>query len=560
MRTANSLCSKDCTYRGLYEGSQASLADMAARQAGALNRVSRLRAGMIAAMKRTWPAEFLQSEERMGRRLSSCEDEVVIALMDGHLAALQPHLRPAPVPPAGLGALREALQASGVALPAGEDLSAWAAAVARSGTGTPALPEPAAPPVVVAPPPAVPELEGEQYSDDTHHDDPSFGLDYSQDPTADYPVSDAGEPAGEWDSLWQEEQAPPPSAPGSDLDDLFGSPAATSDLSDLFDDPSLLVQPAADAQPAQAQPAEVEEVPPAAEVAVDDAPAAPAASGGRDLSQGSMRPQLFPGTTLPKAPRRDGRGPKASRPALAQVQKPAPDVPLDGEPEELTAMTAAAFDKLVASVCIPRPVFISDLQAQTGSKPLVAAWEARCGDMGTRSPVRFITPKARHRDRGSLVIPHDQKLRAAAAEFSGSWWAQCLDERRLRGAVLYETAVLLHRFGADVLSSRVEGNTLVLRVKSQQGIIGVVMSLTSETAAGTTGRKDVADAVEVLLGDRLSRVAVLSHNGTRGSLDKLATAIREEAAERGWSPTMPILASQSWDFAADGGASAVLVM
>lgn len=222
-------------------------------------------------------------------------------------------------------------------------------------------------------------------------------------------------------------------------------------------------------------------------------------------------------------------------------------------------MTDELFDKLVAAVVIPRPVFTSDLVAMVGAESF-AAWEQRCRDMSTDCPVRFITPKPRHRARGSLIVPHAPDLRAAASEFTKSSWAACLDDRRLRGAKLYEVAVLLHRFGDSVLSNRVEDNLVVLRVTQPRGLIGVVMTLEGDLASGSDGRAALAEGVEQLLADRLTLIAALTYQGEKNAVNKLADALREESTARAWTPTAPVIASTSWDFASDGGSSALSVL
>ena len=76
-------CAPDCTYRGLYEGTQASLADMARRQTEALRRVGRLRSAIVLLLKRHFPLAFSQAETNLGSRLSETDDEVLLAYLTG---------------------------------------------------------------------------------------------------------------------------------------------------------------------------------------------------------------------------------------------------------------------------------------------------------------------------------------------------------------------------------------------------------------------------------------------------------------------------------------------
>jgi hypothetical protein len=80
-------CGPDCTYRGLYEGTQASLADMARRQTEALRRVGRLRSAIVLLLKRHFPQAFTQAETNIGGRLSEADDEVLLAYLSGFVGS-----------------------------------------------------------------------------------------------------------------------------------------------------------------------------------------------------------------------------------------------------------------------------------------------------------------------------------------------------------------------------------------------------------------------------------------------------------------------------------------
>jgi len=130
----------DCRYRILYEGSQASLSDMASQQAGALNRVARLRSGVVAALKQTFPNDFRLAETSMGSRMSSAVDEVLLAFLNGFLAL--PSRRTAAnfqamdaSAPLHLDLIR-ALQALGVNGGDHLDTATWTAAVLEAARGS----------------------------------------------------------------------------------------------------------------------------------------------------------------------------------------------------------------------------------------------------------------------------------------------------------------------------------------------------------------------------------------------------------------------------------------
>lgn len=74
-------CDDDCLYKGLYEGSQASLNEMARSQAEALQRNGRLRNSLILIMKRFFPDEFYNAENNMGSRFTSVDDEILLTFL-----------------------------------------------------------------------------------------------------------------------------------------------------------------------------------------------------------------------------------------------------------------------------------------------------------------------------------------------------------------------------------------------------------------------------------------------------------------------------------------------
>jgi hypothetical protein len=168
--------------------------------------------------------------------------------------------------------------------------------------------------------------------------------------------------------------------------------------------------------------------------------------------------------------------------------------------------------------------------------------------------------KPRHRDRGNLVIPFDKDLRKAATEFDKSMWSRCLNESTLKGAKLYEVAVLLHRFGDQIVTAEINANTVTLRINQQRGLVGVVMVLDTDLEPGEETREELANEVETLMASRLTLMAVLTYNGGSKTLADLGNTLRDESQTRSWSVTCPVIVGHSWDFASDGGTSAVSVL
>lgn len=532
------VCGPECGYRRLYEGSQASLNAMVATQTQTFARVAALRDGVLHVLKSVYPARYTEAEERIGQRLSVVDDRVLLAFLESFVRA---GARPAPSAPTGVAALRTALEGAGFTLPAGDDLAQWAAAVRRPVPATATSPTPPAAPAPAATPATAP-ADGR---------------------------AGAAVDAAPWDAPAPEDMAGPPTWDLADLfDDAGTTPAPQVPADELFDQlyeqaerghaqqtapeppthapeqalaPTHAAQPAGVAEPA----APAVEAPP---VPVETQPA-PAADSDQATGQ-VLKPQMFPPSQVPRTAKARRTGAKAARVTAAAPGDPAP-------------VATDRFAELFEKVASPWPVFVSDLVAASGSPGLVAAWEEHCRDQGNDSPVRFITPRAHHRDRGALALPRGGGLREKAAGVGRTVWAECLEDApgrtRLRGARLYEVAVLLARYGSDVVSYKLRTDVLSLRITTPAGLTGVVMWVGTEAPTGS-GREHLAAAIEDMITDRLVLLAVLTHEGGDRALDRLASVVSEDAAARSWQPTMPVVVSHSWDFAGDGGASALAVL
>jgi len=112
-------------YRALFEGSQASLADMAARQAHALGRVGRLRSAIVSVLRKNFMELSAQAEANLGGRLSEVDDEILLAYLDAFTAAASRGDQRATIQ-----ALREAVTALGVPL-RGEEPLLWVEQIHR---------------------------------------------------------------------------------------------------------------------------------------------------------------------------------------------------------------------------------------------------------------------------------------------------------------------------------------------------------------------------------------------------------------------------------------------
>jgi hypothetical protein len=597
----NSLCGPGCRYRGLYEGTQSGLADLAAKQAAALNRLGRIRQGLVLLLRATAPRRFGELERHLESRLSEVDDETLLSCAQWLMEPVRDE--------ASLSELRSALAAAG--FPPADNTSPaallesvrehLAARVAPAPAALVVTPDvPAAVPSVVAPTPV------------TQHPGPTppaaalatvpSGRSFSEArqarqaaaPETAHPASQmlvpGAHPAGTDPALVGlfDDELVPLSERSNSGGAVSETPAEAAALAVVADDSERAVIAAAGdaavradltAAPQVSDPSAVLDaiadavapdqrgtVSPSGQLAGDRAAsetsdgsavaatttAAPARPSRTVRTGPAVRPELFPTATAGRAP---GLPASRRRPRVSATAPSTLDVPTS--PTVATRPADSAIEaRLAAAVAIPRPVFISDLVDLVGSAEEVEAWMERCRADGD-SPFRFIPPKSRHRLRGCLVIPVGY-LRDAAAEFSQSWWAECLE--RFHGAKLYEMAVLLHAIGDQVRSWKVnsEGTAVLMRVAQQRGIVGIVVLLDDRLGSGEPGRGSLTSFVGELLRDRLDLLVVLTT--TDPMLQPAIAALSEEAATLHWKPSCHVVAARSWEWASGNAAAALHVL
>lgn len=511
---ASGPCSADCPYKKLYEGSQVSLTDMSARQAGSLARVGRLRAGVITVLRRSYPEVAVRAEQAMGRRLADVDDEVLLSLLESvSSASVREDER------AALKAIASALLEAGYVIDPQAHPSTWVSTIRRVGLRQPGPATPAPTVEVVQKPlyatgdaPPQTRLErndiGDLFAESpaAHAHPAGSGGEWPEDMITGGPraLADLFEPSG---SLW---------------DGDLGEPA---DYDEGWSPSPVRVGPETNRHPA----------PPAA------------VPPAHTLIEPPVRPELFPPTT----PGRGGRGRKG-RSSRVHAE------PADPYVETLSAeLDDSLRQALIAASAIPRPVFTRDLVAVAGAAELVDAWEDECRAQPERYPVRFIAPKQRHKLRGSLVIP-DDSVRVGGRPHQEDWWTRCIE--LYRAARLYEMGVLLHRVGDELVSARFSAHVATLRLNSPRGLVGVVVCIDDRVETGEPARAELAAAMEELLRERLSLVVVLSSAGEERELARLIGAVGELARERGWAPSFPVIGARSWEYADDRGTTAQLVL
>jgi hypothetical protein len=557
-----SACVGGCTYHRLYNDSRESLNDLNQKLVEAVGRHGRLRNNLVSALRRCFPQEFLAVERTERRRMSDQPDEVILRYLTQWIAAGAGTLLQDDPP---TNQLRVALVTAGFHLPPGGDLDAWAASVrGQHAAGQQD---------------SVPGPDGTAITDVADADSSArlelVGIfdPYTQaravaphEPVGPGPV-DRTHPSASDDLLALLTPAPA----GRSLRDAAGAAAATK-----ASVPTLSAEETAavtDPKPAlvvasAVAPAGVSTGPDAADsssavaagTAGDAEPAVaagaavvPAVPARRQGQQGAaIRPQLMPKPDSSKTRR---RRPKAT--TTANAAGPAPDV--DVPQSDATVMSEDVPEGLHARAlelaCRPRPLFTRDLVALgAGTAAEVEAWEQSCRDADS-SPVRFLPPKARHRQRGALVIPADY-TRNPPAEFRRSPWAQLLAQ--FRGGRLFELAIVLDRVYDTMLSMDVHASHVVLRLNQPRGLVGIVVTTDPDHGPEDSARAVLSDTIQKLLATPLSLLAVLATNAT--SLPGIITALEEEALARAWEPGCPLMAQLSWEYAADRGQTATLVL
>jgi hypothetical protein len=595
------ICGDDCRYRKLYEGSQRSLTEMAARQAQAVSRVGRLRNQLVLAAKRAFPRAFGDAERAVGKRMSEVPDEVLVAYLESFMGSSI-----LAEEPDGATDLRKALQEAGVPVPAGVDLSQWAEAVRAHAASmkdyqTPVLPitdnKPAAnrtllPNRSLLQPkqsPVVQDLDLEdlfgpdetktqenplqpQDNRSVSSGDTSAGLESNpatnltptktQENPKEQDVEPGNEPLDTFDVNTVFDSDPLGERDSSDFDDdIFGDDLIPQNQTEGFggftDEATVITddtdggefvdmstnaeESGIDTQPQEGQPTESEkEIP--TETKTEESPkqVLPGWAAGK-----TVKPQLFPaGGISPRVGKREKKTIK-SRAIPADML----DIPISttgGVPGELSDDLR---QRLLSAASVARPVFTSDLAAMVGSEDVVNLWrnELQNGDL----TVRFVLPKPRHKNRGSLVIPQ-AALAGVNGDFLKSHWARCMES--YRGARIYELGVFFHRFGEQVISFESDGEAVVVRMSLPSGLTGAVLVAGQDLSVGGATRATVCTALEKLLQDRLVHVAVLVLNAEQ--FDLMAGIIEQEAKERGWRSNMPVTLSRSWEYV-DGTGTAV---
>jgi len=578
---------------------------MAARQAQAVSRVGRLRNQLVLAAKRAFPRAFGEAERSVGKRMSEVADEVLVAYLESFMGTSILAEEPERV-----ADLRQALNDIGVFLPAGADLREWAEAIRRHGVE--ARVGERTPPVPVVGRDNGPRLlrnrdllavipvepRADLDLDDLFEPEPAIGGEAAQEGSGSVvegrglvePLESAGDESrdsvgtGDLGSPHSDESEKFGSDP--DIDFFDGEKLPEAQVAGAFsfeDGPDDFITGVESVTDAKHQDVRKEEDTNQAGTKRTDAksagtkrtgakragtkPTSKSEGGGdraiEEPAQGAtsqpalpawatgktVKPQLFPQGTGAVKPTKRTRKPVRTKATLPDVPE-ADGAAREGAPEG--GLSAEIREQLMASIAVPRPVFTSDLAALVGGEGLVSAWrdELVLGDLN----VRFVLPKPRHRQRGSLVIPQ-AALAGSDSGFSRSHWARCMGA--YRGARIYELGVFFHRFVEQVISFESDGETVAVRMSLQNGLTGAVLVAGQDLGEGGVTRSSIADGLGKLLQDRLVHVAVLVLNAEQ--FEAVRAVVEEEARKRGWATNMPVTLSRSWEYVEGTGTAVPLL-
>lgn len=519
----------ESAYRRLYEGSLASLGDMASKHEATHRRVEALRRGVLETIKQHFPAECAEAENRLGTQLGNASDEVLLAYLSGFMSKpLERTAARESLVSDNMGLLRKALEDSGVELPASEDPKDWADAIRRQADRKPE-PVPQAPTMRA---PLQEPVEAEAPIVVSH--------DLLEDLFGSEPVDFEEPPDGLYD-LFEEDYHTEPARveelPGEEEEDLFSDGQEFNPGLSVLDlvDPALLgaevaEEPVQMEEETRTEPAELpeQEEPEPQEVRI---------KAGTQLGlpgADHVKPEIVPLPPRPAA--KKSRSKKETRVSASR-------------PEEAPTSTVEVLDK----VLVPHPVFTSDLTAQGLSPEAVASWEQDCRNLGTGSPVRFLTPRTRHRERGNLILPHEKINDGRFASWSQTPWGKAVADSRLRQTRMYELAVLIHRNKEAVKSITVGEHAVILRLVASRGLVGVVFITDDELEPGGSSRAGLSDAVEELLAERTTLIVVAT--SAVDGMSRVAQVLQEESRERSWKVSVPVVCDQSWLYKADGSST-----
>lgn len=503
-------------YRSLFEGSQASLSDMAARQAQALSRVGRLRQSVANILRKNYGNLVNSAEMSMGKKMNDVDDEILLAYLESCVSASVRTDNDN-----GLHLLSEALVQAGIAV-TGQDVFLWAEQVRAHAAKPPRTP--------VGPKSSLAAL---QDADTVSWEEDDVTVEASSSQNLTELFGEYSEPvlwegplgATNEETLW----SPSPLKPSKD------APASEVhgplNIASPFDDPNE------DHWADDKFPGDLANIP--------IRPTAEAGAGNTTVVvHPAFKPEIVASNAGKKRPRKSKARVLAPGEPDETLYSQSPLLPVDVDEQVRSSLAAAA--------SLTRPVFTRDLVSVAGAVEIVEAWETECRLNSDETNIRFVAPKSRHRLRGRLVITEKREEPQA-----GDWWGQAC--HKYRAGRLYELGVLLHRVGDEVVTYTLDDESATFHLNTPKGLVGVLVLLSGVPAQDLPGYETVRDHLRSMFNERLVILAVLTASGETESMADLVGFVRKQAAELNITPLMPVVAARSWEYSDDRGSSAVLL-
>lgn len=512
-------------YRSLFEGSQASLADMAARQAQALSRVGRLRQSLVTILRKNYGNLVNSAEMSMGKKMNDVDDEILLAYLESCVSASMRIDNDS-----ALHLLREVLGQAGISV-TGHDVLLWTDQV-RTHIATTKANKPRA--LLV-----------------THNE-----------------VGAATTIAEDTDIVsWEQDAATTSATAPQSLEELFGEysepvlwegPLGTTNEEPVWSPSPIKPSRETATNPANnlQSPVSPFEEPEEGPWHDDSRDAGPVGvfDDETDRELGMVDTTKIVHPLFKPEIVAQGSHKKRSRKSKARVLSPGEsDETLYNQNQLLPVdLDEQVRSSLVAASSLARPVFTRDLISVAGSTEVVEAWEMECRLNSEETNIRFVVPKSRHRLRGRLIVtekPEEPK--------AGDWWGQAT--RKYRAGRLYELGVLLHRVGDEVVTYKLDDDSATFHLNTPKGLVGVLVVLSPVLAQDLPGYETVRDCLRSMFSERLVILAVLTASGEKESLPTLVDFVKKQAAELNITPLMPVVAARSWEYSDDRGSSAVLL-
>lgn len=498
-------CGPNCNYRKLYESSQISLSDMSAKQAGALARVGRLRAALISSIRKNFPAQSSEFEKAHGLRLSDMDDELILAFLEGLVSSH--HSRDSKTTLLSLG---NVLFSKGLINDISKPIS-WIDDIAN-------------------------------FQKPLHN----FNTELTTEiPTPEITHEHRGAPTETLSGIFAKAVKAPEGTPTQ----------ANVDNTLIERDKPLIepVKPENNINEVLGWDVENIEKPPVVsltdlfQINVDTTRDIDQKVNTNSWSPSPVKPELVSNYNPP-----GGKDRKTNKKREIRVQATPPKNQTVPSDLDLDDRLRGVF---LAACTIPRPVFVKDLLSVCDSFDIVEKWEEESRanvDLG----LRFISPKQRHRHRGSLVVPA-KTLRLSTKKQAEDWWNAAID--LYMGSKLYELAVLLHRVGDEIVAYTFTESLAVLKVNTAKGIVTLITVMNDRLEKGSEARSALITAIENSAKERLAFIAVLTTLGEEKEMERLVHSLVEITSEEELGITCPLVCSKSWEYADNRGSTAIQI-